>query len=68
MILLIPIFLFHVFITDWVLGLETVLRILVLLLLAVLVTLTTKPTEMIDVAKRLPDRFATSASILPRPA
>ncbi|MCE2492918.1 MAG: energy-coupling factor transporter transmembrane protein EcfT [Alphaproteobacteria bacterium] len=49
MILLIPIFLFHVFITDWVLGLETVLRILVLLLLAVLVTLTTKPTEMIDV-------------------
>lgn len=49
MILLIPIFLFHVFITDWALGLETVLRILVLLLLAVLVTLTTKPTEMIDV-------------------
>ena len=54
MILLIPIFLFHVFITDWVLGLETVLRILVLLLLAVLVTLTTKPTEMIDVLEALP--------------
>ena len=49
LIFLVPIFLFHVFITDWMLGLETVLRILVLLLLAVLVTLTTKPTEMIDV-------------------
>ena len=49
LIFLVPIFLFHVFITDWVLGLETVLRILVLLLLAVLVTLTTRPTEMIDV-------------------
>lgn len=49
LIFLVPIFLFHVFITDWMLGLETVLRILVLLLLAVLVTLTTRPTEMIDV-------------------
>ena len=44
-----PIFLFHVFFTDWVLGLETVLRILVLLLLAVLVTLTTRLSDMIDV-------------------
>ena len=49
LIFLVPIFLFHVFLTDWVLGLETVLRILVLLLLAVLVTLTTKQTDMIDV-------------------
>ena len=49
LIFLVPIFLFHVFITDWALGLETVLRILVLLLLAVLVTLTTKQTDMIDV-------------------
>ena len=46
---MVPIFLFHVFITDWVLGLETVLRILVLLLFAVLVTLTTKLSDMIDV-------------------
>ena len=49
LIFLAPIFLFHVFITDWVLGLETVLRILVLLLLAVLVTLTTRLSDMIDV-------------------
>ena len=52
LIFLVPIFLFHVFITDWVLGLETVLRILVLLLLAVLVTLTTKMSDMIDVIER----------------
>jgi len=31
----VPIFLFHAFVTDWWLGVETVLRILVLLLLAV---------------------------------
>lgn len=49
LIFLVPIFLFHVFVTDWALGLETVLRILVLLLLAVLVTLTTRTTDMIDV-------------------
>ncbi len=49
LIFMVPIFLFHVFVTDWVLGLETVLRILVLLLLAVLITLTTRPTDMIDV-------------------
>ena len=49
LIFLVPIFLFHVLITDWVLGLETVLRILVLLLLAVLVTLTTRLSDMIDV-------------------
>ena len=49
LIFLVPIFLFHVFVTDWTLGLETVLRILVLLLLAVLVTLTTRTTDMIDV-------------------
>ena len=53
LIFLVPIFLFHVFITDWVLGLETVLRILVLLLLAVLVTLTTKLSDMIDVIERV---------------
>ena len=52
LIFLVPIFLFHVFITDWVLGLETVLRILVLLLLAVLVTLTTRLSDMIDVLER----------------
>ena len=52
LIFLVPIFLFHVFITNWVLGLETVLRILVLLLLAVLVTLTTKLSDMIDVIER----------------
>lgn len=49
LIFLVPIFLFHVFVTDWALGLETILRILVLLLLAVLVTLTTRTTDMIDV-------------------
>ncbi len=49
---LVPIFLFHVFLTDWVLGLETVLRIAVLLLLAVLVTLTTRLSDMIDVIER----------------
>ena len=49
LLFLVPIFVFHAFITDWALGLETVLRILVLLLLAVLVTLTTKMSEMIDV-------------------
>ena len=53
LIFLVPIFLFHVFITDWMLGLETVLRILVLLLLAVIVTLTTKLTDMIEVLERL---------------
>ena len=53
LIFLVPIFLFHVFLTDWVLGLETVLRILVLLLLAVIVTLTTKLTDMIDVLERI---------------
>ena len=37
LLFLVPIFLFHVVLTDWVLGLETVLRIVVLLLLAVLV-------------------------------
>ena len=52
LVLLVPIFLFHVFVTDWVLGLETVLRILVLLFLAVIVTLTTKLTDMIDVLER----------------
>ena len=49
---MVPIFLFHVFITDWVLGLETVLRILALLLFAVLVTLTTKLSDMIDILER----------------
>ena len=53
LLFLVPIFLFHVFLTDWVLGLETVLRILVLLLLAVLVTLTTKLSDMIDVLERV---------------
>ena len=52
LVFLVPIFLFHVVVTDWVLGLQTVLRILVLLLLAVLVTLTTKLSEMIDVVER----------------
>ena len=52
LLFLAPIFLFHVFLTDWVLGLETVLRIVVLLLLAVLVTLTTKLSDMIDVIER----------------
>ena len=51
-IFLVPIFFFHVFVTDWMLGLQTVLRILVLLLLAVLVTLTTKLSDMIDVLER----------------
>ena len=49
LLFLVPIFLFHVFFTDWRLGLETVLRVLVLLLLAVLVTLTTKLSDMIEV-------------------
>ena len=49
---MVPIFLFHVFLTNWVLGLETVLRILALLLFAVLVTLTTKLSDMIDVLER----------------
>ena len=53
LVFLVPIFLFHVFATDWVLGLETVLRILVLLLLAVIVTLTTKLSDMIDVLERV---------------
>ena len=52
LLFLVPIFLFHVFLTDWVLGTETVLRILVLLLLAVLVTLTTRMSDMIDVVER----------------
>ena len=52
LLFLVPIFLFHVFVTDWMLGLETVLRVLVLLLLAVLVTLTTKLSDMIDVVER----------------
>ena len=52
LLFLVPIFVFHVFITDWRLGLETVLRILVLLLLAVLVTLTTRLSDMIDVLER----------------
>ncbi len=52
LLFLVPIFLFHVFVTDWGLGIETVLRILVLLLLAVLVTLTTKLSDMIDVLER----------------
>ena len=52
LLFMVPIFLFHVFITDWVLGLETVLRILALLLFAVLVTLTTKLSDMIDVLER----------------
>ena len=49
LIFMVPIFLFHVFLTDWILGLETILRILVLLLLAVLITLTTKVSDMMDV-------------------
>ena len=52
LLFLVPIFLFHVFVTDWVLGLVTVLRIVVLLLLAVLVTLTTRLSDMIDVIER----------------
>lgn len=52
LIFMIPIFLFHVFLTDWILGVETVLRILVLLLLAVLVTLTTKMSDLMDVLER----------------
>ena len=52
LVFLVPIFLFHAFVTDWVLGLETVLRILVLLLLAVIVTLTTKLSDMIDILER----------------
>ena len=52
LLFMVPIFLFHAFITDWVLGLETVLRILALLLVAVLVTLTTKLSDMIDVLER----------------
>lgn len=60
LVFLVPIFLFHVFLTDWVLGLETVLRILTLLLLAVIVTLTTRLSDMIDVLERImrPMRFA----------
>ena len=50
--LLVPIFLFHVLVTDWVLGLETVLRILVLLFLALIVTLTTKLSDLIEVLER----------------
>tara|TARA_Y100001960_G_scaffold323695_1_gene402593 strand:+ start:600 stop:1229 length:630 start_codon:yes stop_codon:yes gene_type:complete len=49
LIFMIPIFLFHVFLTDWILGLETILRILVLLMLAILITLTTKVSDMMDV-------------------
>jgi len=52
LVLLVPIFLFHVFVTDWVLGLETALRILVLLFLAVIVTLTTRLSDMIEVLER----------------
>ena len=52
LVFLVPIFLFHVFVTDWMLGLQTVLRILVLLLMAVLVTLTTKLSDMIEVLER----------------
>ncbi len=52
LLFLVPIFLFHVFLTDLGLGLETVLRIAVLLLLAVLVTLTTRLSDMIDVIER----------------
>ena len=48
-VFMVPIFLFHVFFTDWRFGLETVLRIAVLLLLAVLVTLTTKLSDLIEV-------------------
>ena len=60
LVFLVPIFLFHAFVTDWVLGLETVLRVLVLLLLAVIVTLTTRLSDMIDVLERVmrPLRFA----------
>ncbi len=53
LVFLVPIFLFHAFLTDWVLGLETVLRILVLLLLAVIVTLTTRLSDMIEVLERV---------------
>ena len=52
LLFMVPIFLFHVFITDWVLGMETVLRILALLLVAVLVTLTTKLSDMINILER----------------
>ena len=52
LLFLVPVFLFHIILTDWMLGVETVLRILVLLLLAVLVTLTTKLSDMIDVLER----------------
>ncbi|MDE2790098.1 MAG: energy-coupling factor transporter transmembrane protein EcfT [Paracoccaceae bacterium] len=53
LVFLVPIFIFHVVFTDWALGIETVLRILVLLLLAILVTLTTKLSDMIDVLERV---------------
>ena len=53
LVFLVPIFLFHAFVTGWALGLETVLRILVLLLLAVMVTLTTRLSDMIDVLERI---------------
>ena len=52
-VFMVPIFLFHVFFTDWRFGLETVLRIAVLLLLAVLVTLTTKLSDLIEVLEGL---------------
>ena len=53
LIFMVPIFLFHVFLTTWVIGLETVLRILVLLLLAILVTLTTRLSDMIEILERI---------------
>lgn len=52
LVFMIPILLFHIFLTSWVTGLETVFRILVLLLLAILITLTTKPSDMIDIFER----------------
>ena len=57
LLFLVPIFLFHLFLTDWLLGVETVLRILVLLLLAVLLTLTTKLSDMTDVLERVARPF-----------
>ncbi|PTL76661.1 energy-coupling factor transporter transmembrane protein EcfT [Vitiosangium sp. GDMCC 1.1324] len=50
---LVPLFAVHVLLSGWVPALEAVLRLVVLLLLATLVSLTTRASDMLDTLERV---------------
>jgi biotin transport system permease protein len=49
---LVPLFVLHALLSSWVPALEAVLRLAVLMLLATLVSLTTRASDMLDVLER----------------